>query len=287
MTTTIQQILIAATKLLHKHSSTPRLDAEVLLAHTLNITPTTLLTKLHDTVKSITQKLFQELIELRLQRQPIAYICGTKEFFGIPLVVSKDVLIPRPETEHLVEHALHFLQQFNNRSPLHICDVGTGSGCILTAIAHHFQKPAHYTGIDFSNKALQMAQRNFAQTTTKKAEFLQSDLFNSIPKNTQYDCIIANLPYLSDKEYQSTQTPEIFHEPKHALVASWEGLSLNFELLTQLQDKLTEHGKAFCEFSPWQLQHIKKFITTKQLPFILKPFCDYENTTRFCSIQKI
>ena len=208
-----------ATKLLEAVSDTARLDAELLLAHALNISREKLLLDLpHLTVPED----FNALIERRMQAEPVAHLVGRKEFWGLEFQVSPDVLIPRPDSETLIEEAVRL---FADNPPRNILDLGTGSGALLLAALHEFPD-AGGTGIDVSAAALKIARSNADRLNmTDRAAFLQLDW--NRPGWTDcledsFDLILANPPYVASGAGLSREVTDF--EPHEALFAGDEGL---------------------------------------------------------------
>ncbi len=183
--TTLRQSLTAATQQLapdeHLRDEAPR-DAELLLLHTLQISRATLLAHPDDELTSDQLYRYQQSIHRRLQHEPVQYITGQQEFYGLTLRVTPAVLIPRPETELLVESVLARLPQDELKThPVSIADVGTGSGAIAIALAVHLPE-AHITALDLSTEALHIAQLNAENHhVAHRIRFLQSDLFAALP----------------------------------------------------------------------------------------------------------
>jgi release factor glutamine methyltransferase len=214
-------------------------------------------------------------ISRRRRGEPLAYILGHKEFYGLDFKVSKNVLIPRPETELLVDLAINNLQPTTNnkQQKIVIIDVGTGSGNIIISIAcsmkHATYNKIKLYGIDISKKALKVAKQNAKfHKVDKKIKFLKGDLLEPIIKKcymlhvTCYMIIVANLPYVSKKIYFSS--PTIKHEPRLALLSSKEGLLHYTKLLCQIKKLLVTcymfHVTCFMEISPEQKTKLARMI---------------------------
>lgn len=227
---------------------TPRLDAEVLLAYTLSVERSYLHTHAGDTVQGSTLQQFEKLVERRLRREPIAYITGQKEFYGREFVVTTDVLIPRPETEELVELALASVPDKAN-----IVDIGCGSGCI--GITLKLERPElDVTLSDISPKALNVAKKN-AKNLDANITALKSDLLASF-SDAKFDCILANLPYV-DKTWETS--PETAHEPALALYANQNGLAIILRLIEESQQALRQFCCLLLEADPEQHSTIIRF----------------------------
>lgn len=252
--TIAQWLSIATHQLLEARIPSARLDAELLLAHTIRKPRTWLHGHNDDRLDSRQLEIARARLDLRLDRVPVAYIIGHKEFYGHRFKVTTATLIPRPESEALIElleEALPKNERLIAERPLRLVDIGTGSGCLgVTAKLQHPE--LEVTLADLSRHALTVAEEN-AQTLHADVELLQSDLLTSYPFIA--DIIIANLPYV-DPEWE--RSPETEHEPATALFASNNGLTLIFELLVQTKEKLAVGGKLLLEADPVQHDSIKK-----------------------------
>jgi release factor glutamine methyltransferase len=217
-------------------SRNARLDAELLLAHILRVDRTALLTHPERLLSHVEADLFESLLQRRSAGEPIQYITGIQEFFGLTFEVSPDVLIPRPETEHLVETVL---ERFGREAKLRIADVGTGSGAIAISLAHHMPQ-AHLTAIDSSAAALQVARRNAERHgLTERVTFLRSDLLGEASENS-FDVVVSNPPYVSGEEVLEEQV--LNYEPHAALFAGPTGLEVYERLIPQACRVLTPGG---------------------------------------------
>lgn len=238
----------AAAELQAAGISSARLDAELLLAHTLRKPRTWLHGHSDDTLDSREREIARARLDLRLDRVPVAYIIGHKEFYGRTFKVTTATLIPRPESEALIEllkEALPKNERLIVERPLRVVDVGTGSGNLgITAKLEHPELDVML--VDLSRHALIVADDN-AEALQADVELLQSDLLNSYPFVA--DIIIANLPYV-DPEWE--RSPETNHEPATALFAHNHGLALIFDLILQTKEKLSLGGKLILEADPEQ-----------------------------------
>lgn len=238
---TVAQALQLATATLREAGiETPRLDAEVLLAHVLGVDRTRLLARLHERLSEEAQQRFVQLVDRRLQHEPIAYLTGHKEFYGLDFVVDRRVLIPRPETEHLVERAIALgTERLTHQPHLTLADVGTGSGCIAVALAVHLPQADLYA-TDVSAAALEVARGNVRRHgVEKRVHLLRGDLLTPIPPEVHLDLIVANLPYVAKAELGTLPTSVRDYEPlTTALNGGPDGLSLIRRLLTQTVQRL-------------------------------------------------
>lgn len=226
------------------------LEAELLLRHALGLGREALYSRLRDPLPPGTQPAFDSLIERRLAHEPTAYITGHKEFYGLELECTPDALIPRPETELLVELAVDWVK--GQGSGVKVVDVGTGNGAIAVAIAVH-APAARVVGIDPSRRALRLARRNAerhgaagpARPVGGRAAFVQGELL--APLRGRADVIVANLPYIPTRLYEKL-LPEIRErEPEAALHAGRRGTALIEALLAQAPALLRPGGLLLAE----------------------------------------
>ncbi len=251
--TTISEKLRETEQLFSKAGiPSPRLDAEVLLAYTLGVTRPYLHAHATDTLQGVTLQQMNKLVERRLQREPVAYITGEKEFYGRKFIVTPDVLIPRPETEDLVDLALDIIPKGQT---FRIVEVGTGSGCI--GITLKLERPElDVTLSDISSEALGVAKKNAKQLGTD-VRFVESDLLSSfILHPSSFSLIVANLPYV-DKTWKTS--PETAHEPALALYADDNGLRLIYALIESPRTVLGDGGWLLLEADPEQHEDIIAF----------------------------
>lgn len=244
----------AAERLILAQIPSARLDAELILSHTLRKPRTWLHSHGDDPLDARQTEIANARLDLRLDRVPVAYIIGHKEFYGRPFKVTTATLIPRPESEALIELLKEVMpknEALIQERPLRLVDVGTGSGN-LGITAKLLSPELDVTLIDASRHALTIAETN-AESLHADVEALQSDLLSDYPFVADY--IIANLPYV-DPEWE--RSPETDHEPDSALFAANHGLALIFELIAQTKEKLAIGGKLILEADPEQHPAIKK-----------------------------
>jgi release factor glutamine methyltransferase len=222
----------------------------------------------HPETKLTKQQLleFQNLIARRSQGEPVAYLQKTKEFYGLNFFVDKRVLIPRPETELLVEEVLKIIQS-KNYKPKTVADIGTGSGCIIISLAKNVaasrkRQAVSFHATDISKPALAVAKLN-AKKHKVKIKFYHGDLFKPL-KNKKIDIITANLPYL-DNYYKSSKNPGLKFEPKTALEGYQQGLAVYEKLFRQMAGLKPKPKIIICEFGPTQAKKMEKLIK-KYLP---------------------
>lgn len=247
--TTIAEVLRAASEQLARQGSpTPRLDAEVLLRHVLGLDRTALFLRLNAPLEPEDLARFEALLARRLAGVPVAYLIGEREFMGLPFHVGSGVLVPRPETEHLVEWALEWLRA---RPGSKIVDVGTGSGAIALSIAHHVPPvPGQLiVGADISRDALRIAASNREHLgLNERVHLVRGDLLTWC--RGPLDLVLANLPYL--RPSQIAENPEIHAEPRLALEGGPDGFDLYRRLLADVERVLALDGALAYEIDPSQ-----------------------------------
>ncbi len=219
------------------------LEAEVLLRHVLELDRAQLFARIDDAVDDSALPAFQRLVERRLAHEPTAYIVGHREFFGLDLETTPVALIPRPETELLVEKALRLAPD----GPFAIADVGTGCGAIAIALATHLPQAVVFA-IDDSASALALAARNVARYgLTERVHLLRGDLLDPVPEPVEL--IVANLPYVKTADWEALP-PEIRdHEPRAALDAGPLGTEVLERLLRAAPPHLRPAGRLLAEIA--------------------------------------
>jgi release factor glutamine methyltransferase len=257
-----QAVTAAAAKLAqdeHLRDTATR-DAELLLLHHLGITRARLLADPDRNLTEDEHSAYQQSISRRATGEPIQYITGHQEFYGIDFHVSPAVLIPRPETEHLVEAVLELLP---HDQPLQILDVGTGSGILAVTLAHHLPL-AEITAVDISSAALAVARQN-AEThhVAHRIRFLESDLLAAAPPGP-YDAIVSNPPYIPESD-RATLHPQVRdHEPATALFAGPTGLDIYRRLIPQAHNALKTKGLLALELGHGQQQALTALLADWQ-----------------------
>ncbi len=233
---TLRSALLAASDKLAAISDSPRLDAELLLCHVLQVNRSHLLAWPEKQLDPIQEKTFVELTTRRQRGEPVAYLIGEQEFWSLTLKVTPATLIPRPETETLVEQALQHLPADTR---VKVADLGTGSGAIALAIAS--ERPlAEVYAVDMSHEALAVAQANARQHDLTNVHFAQSHWLDGIGE-TDFDMICSNPPYVAPGDPHLTLDSLPF-EPQSALVATEEGLADLRYIIEQSQHHLKKGG---------------------------------------------
>ena len=235
MQNTVQASLNAAIQALRTTSESPRADAEILLAHCLGKSRTWLFTWADKTLESAVITAFQGLVTKRLRGVPIAHLIGYREFWTLNLKVTPDTLIPRPETELLVETALALLPP----TPANVLDLGTGTGAIALSIASE-RPDCCVTACDFSAAALAVAQENAQSHGITNVTFVQSDWFTALPAQ-RFALIVSNPPYIEAAD-PHLQQGDVRFEPLSALAAGSDGLDDIRQIIHYAPDWLAHTG---------------------------------------------
>lgn len=230
-----------------KNIAQARLEAEVLLARVLEVDRVYLYVHYSQPVGGQERELFKTNIKRRLTGEPIAYIIGVKEFMSLEFALSPDVLIPRPETELLVETALDLIKLHERPR---ICEVGTGSGAIAVSLAHYCSRAEILAG-DISEAALSIASSN-AKRWKVSVDFRHGSLLEPFSKEPPFDLIVANLPYVSPEEYADLPDEIKLYEPELALLASGDGLDIYRDLKPQSRTLLKPDGYILLEIGAGQ-----------------------------------
>ena len=242
---TLAQILTwAEFELAALHLQSPRLDAEVLLVHSLGLNRAGLYARLHTVLSPSQIAVFQQLLHRRLQHEPVQYITGVQEFWSLEFTLTPAVLIPRPETELVVETVLRLLSQIPNpKSQIRVLDVGTGSGCIAIALATELPT-AEIWATDISAEALAVAEANAQRHQVHhRIRFLQGSVFAPLANRSQgFDVIVSNPPYIARDDLLTLQPEVRDWEPRHALDGGNDGLDFYRQLLNEAPEHLTPNG---------------------------------------------
>ncbi len=249
-----------ASKILSKRFiKTAQLDSEIILSKIVNLNRAQLLTNLDKKLSNQQLKNFKNLIERRKKREPVAYILNKKEFWKKNFQVNSDVLIPRPDTEVLVEQVLKYLPLHSSKS---ILEIGTGSGCIILSVLAE-RKKCYAKAIDISKKALKVANCNAKiQHLKNRIEFI----YSSIDKFYvgKYDIILSNPPYIKSTSIKSLGDEIRFYEPKIALDGGYDGYSLIREVVKKSSYLIKTGGKLFLEIGYEQIYEVKKLLKENQ-----------------------
>lgn len=277
----------------------PILETDVLFAAVLEKTREYLYAHPNDAISPSQKRQFQRAVVLRSRHEPLAYITGRKEFYGHPFIVNRHTLIPRPETEQLIDLAVSELQTLSaaNTKQIDVIDIGTGSGAIIVSLVktllatRHSQPVTRFYAIDASKRALMVAQENAKRLGVEQhIQFLRGNLLRPFFKrrkiqDAKYKIILANLPYLTDAEMKHLQ-PEVRFEPTSALLGGEDGLDIYrvfFQQLTALNQSFT----AICEIAPQQKKTLSKMLKTSLPSATIDFFKDFSKRIRFIRIQNV
>ncbi len=275
--TTIRDALKSAYAQLAR-SSTPRLDAQVLLCEVLKVEKSYLVAFDERELAPAELHAFARMLARREAGEPIAYIRGTAEFYGLEFAVSPDVLIPRPETEHLVEAALQWGHQRDSRVA---ADIGTGSGAIAVTVAKHLPGCAMHA-VDVSEAALTLAQRN-ARANGVTMTFHQGHLAQPlIEVGMRVDLLLANLPYIRSDELPTLEVSQ--HEPLSALDGGADGLDFIRELLGQVPQVCEAGALILLEIGAEQGRAVADFARKTLQPSSVQVMQDYAGLDRVVRI---
>lgn len=258
---TIKELLIEGSKRL-SHSPSKDLDCEVLLGFVLGISREKLLGDFFWEVPGEDASLYFRYIDEVAGGKPVAYITHSREFYGLDFYVDERVLIPRPETEGVVEEALGFLKgnvsKFTGRDAV-ILDIGTGSLCITAAILKNFENAFGFT-VDISEKALEVAAMNREYHGLEtRCQIFQSDLLSNVDE-TKFDVIVANLPYVGVGEGNLLDKNVEDFEPGSALFGGGDGLELYKKLIQEINEKKVEFDLLVCEFGFGQEASVRELL---------------------------
>lgn len=251
--------LIAETTKIFEDAGIPsaRLDAEVLLAFCLHCDKMEFMKRPETTIGDAQLSAFHQLVARRARWEPVAYITGRKAFWSFTLEVNPDVLIPRPDTEVIVEETLALCASEAWPRP-RILDIGTGSGAIALALAQEIPA-ARITATDISAAALAVAQRNARSLGLENAvTFLQGDLFT--PVEGSFDIIVSNPPYIGAEEYETLPAGVKNYEPQTALLAGQTGLEFYEKLVYQALGRLEKNGWILLEIGAKQSESVRAFM---------------------------
>ncbi|MEA2012267.1 MAG: peptide chain release factor N(5)-glutamine methyltransferase [Verrucomicrobiota bacterium] len=228
--------------------------AELLFCHVLNCSKSELILREYEKIiPSKKIKLIQEYCTCCIKGEPIQYICGKTEFYGIEIQVGPGVLIPRPETELLIDEVLKIYNGKGN-----ILDICTGSGAIALALAKKIKPSTKIIASDISTNALKYAEINKKLLRTPQITLLQSNLFDSISNKQKFTIITANPPYVTEKEYKKLNKTIKDYEPQNALVAGFDGLNILRKIAESAKAYLNVDGTLICEIGGYQGEDVKR-----------------------------
>ena len=259
------------------------LEAELLLMRAMDLGRTGLYVRLEDDLPSKCGAAIADLVRRRLRREPVAYILKNREFYGLDFYVGPGVLIPRPETETLVEETVAFTRRnFSSADPI-IADIGTGSGAIAVSLACLFPKAKVYA-TDISRQALDIAALNCIRHGVR-VELLQGDLLAPLPQPV--DMIVANLPYVRDDELIALSEEIKDHEPHIALAGGKDGLDIVRRLIVDAPDKLRDGGAVLIEVAPARVDTLKAWVDELGLWSCIELVSDDGGVARVLKLREV
>ena len=275
---TLKLINEGSNKLKQSNIISHQLDSEILLSKVLNKTRENLLINLEQNIDRKNVKKFENLIRRRSLNEPIAYILKKKEFWSRNFEINNNTLIPRPETELMVEKLVYIYKQ----KKINILDIGTGSGCILISLLSEL-KQSNCIGIDISKKAIKIAIKNSKKNNQKNnIKFLNRSLSNFYHK--KFDLIVSNPPYIRTRDIKNLDRSIKYYEPKIALDGGNDGLDVIKKVIYKSKEILKVNGLLALEIGNGQLRKVSTLLL-KNLYRIEHNIIDYKNNTR-CLIAK-
>ena len=250
-------IIFVEQKLKRSNNLNSRLDSEILVSHLINIPRENIYSKLKENLPLNKTEELERLVNRRVKKEPIAYILNNKEFWSTNFYVDRSVLIPRPETEVLIDLLLSYINNKNNY--LSILDIGTGSGCILISLLKELVK-AKGIGIDKSSKAIAIANKNsILQQVNHRALFKNINL-EQIRFDKKFDLVVSNPPYLKDISLKNLNSDIKLYEPKIALQGGVEGVDFLYKIINLASKILKINGLLALEIGDNQFHILVKYL---------------------------
>ena len=290
MNWTIKSLLnITCSYLKEKGIESPRLSAEILLAHQLKTDRMRLYLDMDKPLQAREVAGYRELIKRRIRHEPIAYITGSKEFWSMDFIVGPEVLIPRPESELLIETALSLYNgnRLPKRNPMNIMELGTGSGALSVCMAREIQEAILWAG-DISEGALEVARENARRHGVEgRIQFFLGNLFQPLEgREGFFDLILSNPPYIGRDEFESLPPEVRDYEPKMALDGHEEGLFFITKILTQGHHFIAPGGWILMEMAPGQTEKALDLIEGIEAYAQSQRIQDYNQQYRVVMAQK-
>jgi len=285
MNISIAESIFEAARILRQAGvSEARREAGSLLEYVIERDRTFIIAHADHLISKEESKIFRQTVARRAKGEPLQYITGRQFFFGLDFEVTPAVLIPRPETELLVEAALTILCRVDEES--YICDVGTGSGCIAVTLLHQRAR-AHAVGIDISETALQVAQRNAARHgVAERMRFVASDIFSALKaEEARFDLVVSNPPYVPGSELEGLQREVRDHEPREALTPGSDGLLIIRRLLSESGTFLKHGGHLLLEIGFDQGAEVERLVD-RNIWQLLAIHQDLQGIPRVVALQK-
>jgi len=262
-----EAIAFAEQELKRSNNLNSRLDSEILVSHLINIPRESIYSKLKENLPSNKTEKLQKLVSRRVKKEPIAYILNNKEFWSTNFYVDRSVLIPRPETEVLIDLILSQISNKNNY--LNILDIGTGSGCILISLLKELVK-AKGIGVDKSTKAIAIAKKNsISQQVDNRASFKNVNL-EEIKFDKKFDLIVSNPPYLPDVSLKNLNSDIKLYEPKIALQGGVQGVDFLYKIIVLASKILKINGLLALEIGDNQFHILAKYLKKNRFKILDK-----------------
>ena len=262
-----EAIAFAEQELKRSNNLNSRLDSEILVSHLINIPRESIYSKLKENLPSNKTEELQKLVSRRVKKEPIAYILNNKEFWSTNFYVDRSVLIPRPETEVLIDLILSQISNKNNY--LNILDIGTGSGCILISLLKELVK-AKGIGVDKSTKAIAIAKKNsISQQVDNRALFKNVNL-EEIKFDKKFDLIVSNPPYLPDVSLKNLNLDIKLYEPKIALQGGVQGVDFLCKIINLASKILKINGLLALEIGDNQFHILAKYLKKNRFKILDK-----------------
>jgi len=262
-----EAITFAEQELKRSNNLNSRLDSEILVSHLINIPRESIYSRLKENLPSNKAEELQKLVSRRVKKEPIAYILNNKEFWSTNFYVDRSVLIPRPETEVLIDL---ILSQINNKNNyLNILDIGTGSGCILLSLLKELTK-AKGIGVDKSSKAIAVAKKNsISQQVDNRASFKNVNL-EEIKFDKKFDLIVSNPPYLPDVSLKNLNLDIKLYEPKIALQGGVQGVDFLCKIISLASKIIKINGLLALEIGDNQFHILAKYLKENRFKILNK-----------------
>lgn len=279
MLTVLESIKLSTEYLEKKGVESPRINAELLLAHILQCKRLDLYLTFDRPLSEEEITLYRSFLKRRGEFEPLQYIVGSVEFFGLPFFVNSSVLIPRQETEILVEE---IMERNKNNPSIKILDIGTGSGNIAISLAKNLPGST-ITASDISEDALKLAAKNsMLNGTDSQVKFIENDILKSYPEEKGFDVIVSNPPYVSVNEFEKLRPELKVYEPRHALTDNADGLIYYREISLKAKELLQRGGRLYFETGEGQSGAVRKILEENSYTSIMTKN-DYLNIERVVS----
>jgi release factor glutamine methyltransferase len=286
---TVQRLLNWTTEYLAKKGiDSPRLSAELLLGAVLGMKRIELYTRFDEVVDEDKRGRLRELVKRAGEHEPVAYLVGRTEFYSLEFEISRECMIPRPETELLVERAIEFLRGRDGEQ--YVCDLCTGCGCIAAAIAKNFTL-CKIIATDISDAALEAASRNVAKHRIEgRVKLLRGDLFDAIVPEldvVRFDLVVCNPPYVSAGEIEMLEKSVRDYEPREAIYGGADGLDVYRRIIGRVSDFLKADGAIMLEIGYAQGQAVRGLLEESGVFEEIRIEKDLSNNDRIATAKKI